>query len=72
MFLNSVAIAIYYDTTVEKYDVKKIHYIIISKEKGCMILETKRLYLREMKQSDFLSLCKILQNKDVMYAYEHA
>ncbi len=37
-----------------------------------MILETKRLYLRELKQSDFLSLCKILQDQDVMYAYEHA
>lgn len=37
-----------------------------------MILETKRLYLREMKQSDFSSLCKILQDQDVMYAYEHA
>ena len=37
-----------------------------------MILETKRLYLREMKQSDFSSLCKIMQDQDVMYAYEHA
>ena len=37
-----------------------------------MIIETKRLYLREMNQSDFLALCKILQDKDVMYAYEHA
>jgi len=37
-----------------------------------MILETKRLYLREMNQSDFPALCKILQDKDVMYAYEHA
>lgn len=37
-----------------------------------MLLETKRLYLRKMKQSDFSSLCKILQDKDVMYAYEHA
>jgi RimJ/RimL family protein N-acetyltransferase len=37
-----------------------------------MILETKRLYLRELKQSDFSSLCKILQDQDVMYAYEHA
>jgi len=36
-----------------------------------MILETKRLYLREMKQSDFSSLCKIMQDQDVMYAYEH-
>lgn len=37
-----------------------------------MILETERLYLREMNQGDFSSLCKILQDKDVMYAYEHA
>ncbi len=37
-----------------------------------MIFETDRLYLREMEQSDFLSLCKILQDKEVMYAYEHA
>jgi RimJ/RimL family protein N-acetyltransferase len=37
-----------------------------------MLLETKRLYLREMNQSDFPALCKILQDKDVMYAYEHA
>ncbi len=35
-----------------------------------MIIETKRLILREMKQTDFPSLCKILQNNDVMYAYE--
>lgn len=37
-----------------------------------MILETKRLYLREMKQSDFSPLCKIMQDQEVMYAYEHA
>lgn len=37
-----------------------------------MILETKRLYLREMNQSDFDSLCKILQDEDTMYAYEGA
>lgn len=37
-----------------------------------MILETERLYLREMNQSDFKSLCKILQDEDVMYAYEGA
>ena len=36
------------------------------------ILETKRLVLREMEQSDFSALCTILQDKDVMYAYEHA
>ncbi len=32
--------------------------------------ETERLVLREMGQQDFESLCKILQDKDVMYAYE--
>lgn len=37
-----------------------------------MILETERLYLREMNQCDFESLCKILQDKDTMYAYEGA
>ena len=37
-----------------------------------MILETERLYLRKMEQSDYLALCKILQDKEVMYAYEHA
>lgn len=36
------------------------------------ILETKRLYLREMQQSDYPSLAKILQDKETMYAYEHA
>lgn len=37
-----------------------------------MILETERLYLREMNQNDFESLCKILQDKDTIYAYEGA
>lgn len=37
-----------------------------------MILETKRLYLRKMEQSDYSTLCKILQDEEVMYAYEHA
>lgn len=37
-----------------------------------IILETDRLILREMTQSDFEPLCKILQDKEVMYAYEHA
>lgn len=37
-----------------------------------MILETERLYLREMSQSDFTSLCKILQDEETMYAYEGA
>lgn len=37
-----------------------------------MILETDRLYLREMNQDDFLSLCRILQDDETMYAYEGA
>ena len=34
-----------------------------------MVLETDRLYLREMNQNDFHSLCKILQDEDTMYAF---
>ena len=37
-----------------------------------MILETERLYLRKMEHSDYSALCKILQDEEVMYAYEHA
>lgn len=37
-----------------------------------MILETKRLYLRKMNQGDYDALCRILQDAEVMYAYEHA
>lgn len=36
------------------------------------ILETERLVLREMTQDDYGDLCEILQDKDTMYAYEHA
>lgn len=36
------------------------------------ILETERLYLREMTQGDYKSLCDILQDEEVMYAYEGA
>lgn len=37
-----------------------------------MILETERLYLREIIQADFESLCKILQDEETMKAYEGA
>lgn len=40
--------------------------------KNEIILETQRLYLREMTENDYPALCKILQDKEVMYAYEHA
>ena len=36
------------------------------------MLETDRLYLRKITQSDFPQLCKHLQDAEVMYAYEHA
>lgn len=36
------------------------------------ILETKRMYLREMTENDYDDLCDILQDEEVMYAYEHA
>ena len=35
-----------------------------------MILETERLFFREMNQTDFDSLCEILQDEKTMYAYE--
>ncbi len=38
--------------------------------KNNIILETERLYLREMQPSDYDNLCKILQDPEVMYAYE--
>lgn len=37
-----------------------------------MVLETERLYLRKMDQADFGAVCRILQDEEVMYAYEHA
>ena len=37
-----------------------------------MILETERLYLREMTREDFPLLCNHLQDEEVMYAFEHA
>lgn len=37
-----------------------------------VILETNRLCLRKLRDSDFPALCQILQDPAVMYAYEHA
>jgi len=36
------------------------------------VLETDRLFLRELVQTDFTDLCAMLQDSDVMYAWEHA
>lgn len=37
-----------------------------------MVLQTERLILRRMEQSDFGALCRVLQDEKAMYAYEHA
>ena len=39
---------------------------------GKEILRTGRLLLRELEDGDFPALCRILQDGEVMYAYEHA
>lgn len=36
------------------------------------VIVTPRLYLRRMGNEDIAPLSAILQDKDVMYAYEHA
>lgn len=41
-------------------------------EKITVILETERLYLRELNQNDLEALCKILKDEETMYAYEGA
>ncbi len=40
--------------------------------KNSIILQTKRLYLREMNQGDLPALCKILMDEETMYAYNGA
>ena len=37
-----------------------------------MILETERLYLRELNQGDFEALSRILTDEETMYAYNGA
>lgn len=44
--------------------------LIIARKKE-IVLETERLYLRKMTPDDFQDLAEILQNPNVMYAYEH-
>lgn len=36
------------------------------------MIETRRLLLREMGQSDYAALSRMLQDEDVMYAYNGA
>ena len=35
-----------------------------------IILQTQRLYLRELSSADFPALCRIMQDEKTMYAYE--
>ena len=37
-----------------------------------IVLQTERLILRELEEADLPSLCHTLQDKEAMYAYEHA
>ena len=41
-------------------------------ENSSVIYETARLYTREMTRADLADLAEILQDPEVMYAYEHA
>ena len=45
---------------------------VLQERKQGQILETERLYLRKMEDADFPDLCRMLQDPQVMYAYEHA
>ena len=36
-----------------------------------IIITTDRLILRRLTQDDFADLCEMLQDSDVMYAWEH-
>ena len=42
------------------------------KQLNNIIIETERLYLRKLQLSDMQALRDILQDKEVMYAYEHS
>ncbi|WP_312561088.1 GNAT family N-acetyltransferase [Anaerospora sp.] len=37
-----------------------------------VVFESKRLLFRKIVKSDFQNLCSVLQDKEVMYAWEHA
>lgn len=55
-----------------KYNGNRKKQLTEEMENVQMILETKRLYLRELTQEDYPSLCRILQDEETMYAYEGA
>ena len=47
-------------------------HLDVYKRQEAMRIETKRLIMREMTENDLPELRKILQDEEVMYAYEHA
>lgn len=49
-----------------------IRFDFHKKRNETLILETERLILREMSICDYLDIANMLQNEEVMYAYEHA
>lgn len=49
-----------------------IREVIVIKMMVKTKLETERLYMREMAQTDFDALCRILKDDKAMYAYEGA
>lgn len=55
-----------------KYNGNRKKQLTEEMENVQMILETERLYLRELTQEDYPSLCRILQDEETMYAYEGA
>ena len=58
---------------IYQYEQKLIRFLVQEFAlKPKIIIETKRLYLRKMNQNDLPFLKKILQDKQVMLAYEHA
>jgi [ribosomal protein S5]-alanine N-acetyltransferase len=53
--------------------VEVLQMVVSTKESGKILIETKRLIIREMVQSDYDALCKILCDEEVMRtAYESA
>ncbi len=66
-FLDAVAKAI-----TKRYLNEYFQPKIKKSTSNSIIAETTRLIMRQLTQEDFPALCKILQDKEVMYAYEHA
>lgn len=51
---------------------KILQLVKLARQEGELKLETERLLLRKLEPTDFHAVCRILRDKEVMYAYEHA